>query len=167
MPVVLSIFKDIGLILKLLTALILERSTVFISEDPVKLSSVILGLNTMMKPLEWSFGLIPILSDNLLEYLDAPQAILVGITQKSYDNLLKIEDLDSDFIESKTWVYLDHFDNLRTKGKFLNPMSQYGQDSHQMNSSQLTPIDWCQGEEQPSFQEYHWYKEYPKLDLLQ
>ena len=71
-PLVLSIFKDIGLILKLLTALILERSTVFISEDPVKLSSVILGLNTMMKPLEWSFGLIPILSDNLLEYLDAP-----------------------------------------------------------------------------------------------
>jgi len=71
-PLVLSIFKDIGLILKLLTALILERSTVFVSDDPVKLSSVILGLNTMMKPLEWSFGLIPILSDNLLEYLDAP-----------------------------------------------------------------------------------------------
>lgn len=79
-PLVLSIFKDVRLILKLLTALILERSTIFVSEDPVKLSSVILGLNTMMKPLEWSFGLIPILSDNLLEYLDAPQAILVGIT---------------------------------------------------------------------------------------
>lgn len=35
-----------------------------------------------------------------------------------------MDDLDQDFIESKTWVYLDHFDNKNKR--YLNPMSQYG-----------------------------------------
>jgi hypothetical protein len=52
-PVLLSLFSDLTTIMKLVTAVMLERSVIFISENPAKLSSVILGIKSMIKPFSW------------------------------------------------------------------------------------------------------------------
>ena len=94
MPLILSMFRDLNTILKLLTSLFLEKSTIFISKDPVKLSSAILGVKSMMNPLSWCHSLIPILPGQLLDYIESPCPILCGITKESYYLLLNDYKLD-------------------------------------------------------------------------
>lgn len=47
-PVLLSLFDEFRVILKLVTYIFLERSIIFISKYPAKLSSTILGLKAMI-----------------------------------------------------------------------------------------------------------------------
>ena len=103
MPVLLSIFKDFKVLLKIITSVLLEKSIIFVSSSSSKLSSVILGLAEMIKPFEWCHTIIPVIPGELFEMLDAPVPMLVGLTQKSFEML----DFDSEFKDSKTWVYLD------------------------------------------------------------
>lgn len=51
--------------------------------------------------------MVPILPGGLLDIIDSPLPILVGITDESYNMLQTEYDLESEFIESKTWVHLD------------------------------------------------------------
>lgn len=69
---------------KVLTAVLLERSLIFVSDNLTILSSVILGLKTLIKPFTWCYALIPILPKALLDILDTPQPLLVGITRENY-----------------------------------------------------------------------------------
>ena len=80
LPLVLSIFKDLKSILKLMTAILLERSMIFVSEHQARLSSAMLGLKAMIKPFGWCHRLIPILPGALLDYIECPCPILCGIT---------------------------------------------------------------------------------------
>lgn len=57
---------------KILTAVLLERSLIFVSDNLTILSSVILGLKTLIKPFNWCYALIPILPKALLDILDTP-----------------------------------------------------------------------------------------------
>ena len=155
MPLVLTMFKDLNTVFKLLTALFLERSIIFISESPVRLSSAILGLKSMMNPLTWCHSLIPILPGALLDYIESPCPILCGITNESYLFLLEDYNLEQDFVHSFTWVYLDHSD-----------ASQSGEDSGAQQIFEkspellLTGIEWCQGDDAIQYEEYLWFKEY-------
>jgi len=67
------------------------------------LSSVILGLKTLLKPFEWCYALIPILPSALIDILEAPQPLLLGISQSDYDKL----ELTEDEREYKSWILLD------------------------------------------------------------
>jgi len=51
--------------------------------------------------------MIPLLPGTLLDHLDAPVPILVGVTQESFEILQSEYDFDSEYMESKTWVFLD------------------------------------------------------------
>ena len=117
-PVMLSLFQNFRIVLRLVTAIFLERSIIFISKNPAKLSSVILGLKSMIKPFSWCGSLIPVLPGALLEIIDSPLPILVGITQESYDQLREDYELDEELVESKTWVHLDDYDPLDSR--FIN-----------------------------------------------
>lgn len=83
-PVLLSLFCDFSIIMKLITAVMLERSVIFISENPAKLSSAILGIKSMIKPFSWCNTQIPVLPGDLLQIIDSPFPMIVGITKASY-----------------------------------------------------------------------------------
>ena len=54
-PTVLETIVDTESILKLMTAVLLEKSIIVVSEDQAKTSSVILGLIEMIQPFQWQF----------------------------------------------------------------------------------------------------------------
>jgi hypothetical protein len=88
---------------KILTAVLLERSLIFVSDNVTIISSAILGLKTLIKPFDWCYALIPVLPSPLIDILDTPQPILVGISPKDYENI----DLTDDEKSYKTWIFLD------------------------------------------------------------
>ena len=51
------------------------------------LSSVILGLNALLYPFKWFLALVPILPHPLVEMIEAPLPLLVGITEREYKGL--------------------------------------------------------------------------------
>jgi hypothetical protein len=79
-PILLSIFKDIRVILKIITSILLERSIIFISRDPAKLSSVILGFLALIKPFNWCYTLAINLPEVMLGILFSPLPMIIGIS---------------------------------------------------------------------------------------
>jgi len=57
---------------RILTAVLLERSLIFVSDNLTILSSVILGFKTLIKPFQWCYALIPVLPSALIDILDTP-----------------------------------------------------------------------------------------------
>lgn len=55
---------------KLITAVLLERSIVFVHEERFVLSSVILGLKALLRPFMWCHQMIPILPKALLDRVE-------------------------------------------------------------------------------------------------
>lgn len=84
-------------------AIMLEKSVVFISEDMNFLSSIINGYRILLKPFKWCHIFIAILPKLLIDYMCAPQPMLLGITKK----LEFFEELDQDAWDDKIWVELD------------------------------------------------------------
>jgi len=101
-PTIFSMFgiEDFYLVL---TAVLLERSLVFVSNNLAILSSVILGFKSLIKPFQWCYALIPVLPSPLIDILDTPQPILVGITRTDYQTLA----LSPEEKLTKTWIFLD------------------------------------------------------------
>ena len=67
------------------------------------MTSAILGLNSLLHPFKWCFALVPILPNPLIEMLEAPLPIMVGITKREYRDI----SLTQDERDSKIWVFLD------------------------------------------------------------
>lgn len=81
-PTLFSLFS-VDNMLKLLSAVMLEKSLVFIGKQGL-LSSSILGFNSLLYPFKWCLALVPILPHPLIEMIEAPLPILVGITKREY-----------------------------------------------------------------------------------
>lgn len=77
-----TIFRMFGLsdFVRLMNAVMLEKSLIFVG-DPVLTSNAILGLNSLTYPFKWCFALIPILPRQMIDFLEAPLPLLVGITK--------------------------------------------------------------------------------------
>lgn len=63
-----------------------------------------MGLNSLIYPFKWCLALVPILPHPLIEMIEAPLPILVGISRREYKDL----NLTQDEKDSKIWVFLDH-----------------------------------------------------------
>ena len=92
-------------------AIMLEKSIVFVSEDKNFLSSILNGYRILLKPFKWCHIFIAILPKLLIDYMWAPQPMLLGITNKEEF----LEELDEDAWDDKIWVELDPND-----GKLIN-----------------------------------------------
>ena len=68
---------------KLISAVFLEKSIVFIGQQN-SLSSAILGFNSLLYPFKWCLALVPILPRPLIEMLEAPLPLLVGISRREF-----------------------------------------------------------------------------------
>ena len=90
---------------KLLTAVLLERSIVFVHQNYTVLSSVILSFKALLRPFMWCHSLIPVLPRPLLDHILQPLPVIVGISQDDYDQVLKTTTQQER--RFKTWIFLD------------------------------------------------------------
>lgn len=67
--------------IKILTAILLEKSVIFISDNLPLLSSAVLGMQQFLMPFKWCYVQIPILPRSLVDMIEAPMPILVGLLQ--------------------------------------------------------------------------------------
>jgi hypothetical protein len=72
-------------------SILLENSIVFVSSNLAVLSSTLLIFHSLLKPFKWPHPLIFNVPQNLLNILDSPFPVLVGINQDAqfiYENEL-------------------------------------------------------------------------------
>lgn len=156
-PIILeTIFETEG-ILKLMTAVMLERSIIVVSEDQAKISSVILGLIEMIQPFQWQFIQIPVLPEALLDTLDVPVPIIAGITEASFGRLIEDYNLSETFIDSMTWVFLDPVGSEGPRGPHLMPTWR----------PTMRDIKWSVYEGNITEEEQDWFKKYDQLRKLE
>ncbi len=101
-PTLFSLF-DIDSFLHLLTLLLLEKSIVFVSNNLTMLTNIIHALKLLISPFQWYYPLIYVLPQPLMELLETPQPILMGITRDDYSQLTLTEE-EKDF---RNWVFID------------------------------------------------------------
>jgi hypothetical protein len=64
---------------KILCAMMLEKSVIFVSDNLPLLSSAVLGMQCFLFPFKWCHVQIPILPKSLLDMIEAPMPFLVGL----------------------------------------------------------------------------------------
>ena len=65
------------------------RSRLLPPRMPHQVSSVILGLESLLRPFTWKMALIPILPAMLLDFLEAPIPLLAGVSRDQYEVALQ------------------------------------------------------------------------------
>ena len=103
-PVLFSLFGA-KTFCKLLTAVLLEKSIVFVGGNPSITSSVILALKALIRPFTWCWTIIPVFPRNMLESLETPIPVLCGISHEDYEEVLRTTDEHER--KRKTWIFLD------------------------------------------------------------
>ena len=83
------------------SAVLLERSIVFVSSDLPKLSQAMLGIKSLLTPFRWCHVMIPVLPAALIDIIDAPVPFLVGISARQF------KTIERDRFDDKVVVQLD------------------------------------------------------------
>ena len=65
--------------LKILYAMMLEKSIIFVSDNLPLLSSAVLGMQCFLHPFKWSYVQIPILPQSLVDIIEAPMPFIIGL----------------------------------------------------------------------------------------
>lgn len=104
---------DLENVLTLFRNLIIEKSTVFVSESEEKLISCTYSMISLLFPMHWNMVYVPILPCTLLDYLYSPVTFIFGVHAKYIDDVFTrvndsvcIVDLDNNkFLVSDTPAY--------------------------------------------------------------
>ena len=64
-----------------------------------------MGLESLLRPFSWSMALVPILPEMLLDTLEAPVPILVGITSTEYQKAC--QNLSQEEMQTRIWINAD------------------------------------------------------------
>jgi hypothetical protein len=75
-----------------LSNILLERCTVFVSKDLSLLSSTVLGFCNLLYPFKWEHIVIPIVPDICLEMLEAPVPFIMGVPKSIEEGRLFAND---------------------------------------------------------------------------
>lgn len=74
-------------------SLLLERKVILFSQNISRLSSCILGLQTILYPFQWQYTLVTLLPQNLSEICQAPFPVLAGLLEPiQYNDAGAVED---------------------------------------------------------------------------
>lgn len=96
--------------------MLLEKSIIFVGKANL-VSSSILGLNCLLYPFKWCFALVPILPHPLIDMIEAPVPLLVGITKREFREL----NLTTDERDSKIWVFVESGEIIWNKDNMPRP----------------------------------------------
>ena len=72
--------------LDLFTSLIEERPTIIVMKDIKESSLLIQAFLDLLKPMEWSFVIVPHVTEALYNVISAPFACIIGIPESVWDS---------------------------------------------------------------------------------
>ena len=81
----------------------MERSVIFVSQNPTLLSNLTLSLRCLIAPFVWYHALLQTVPRALLGLLDSPFPMLAGITNEDYLDL----KLTKEERQMRNWVIID------------------------------------------------------------
>ncbi|CDW87030.1 UNKNOWN [Stylonychia lemnae] len=73
--------------MRIVSALLLETSIIFISDNLPTLSAAVIGIQSFLEPFEWCHTSIPALPQDLLEITGAPTPFIVGILRSQEQSI--------------------------------------------------------------------------------
>jgi DENN (AEX-3) domain len=62
-------------------AVLLERSIIFVSNSKNRLSSALFTVRNLISPFKWWHVFIPIVPTSLMDVIEAPVPVLLGLTK--------------------------------------------------------------------------------------
>lgn len=141
---------DVQDFLWLVSALVQEKSVVFVSYNLDLLSACVLAMQALLRPFKWPYIFIPIIPESLSELLEAPVPILAGLPGGSPDLRKSMTHL--------IWVFLDEpnrkrrvqyctllFDEVQELPNSLNKqeiLAIYNTESQEVNITALIKGIW-------------------------
>ena len=94
--------------IKILNAMLLEHSVLFISSELEKLTPISESILALMFPFEYQLVYIPLLPEAMIEFLSSPVPFIAGVHKKILDRALEsvnvntcIADIDNNVVEFK------------------------------------------------------------------
>lgn len=103
-----------------LTAILLEKTIVLVSENINSLCSAIATLNTLIRPFRWSFPIIYSLPKECMLMLEAPVPVLIGLNVSSHTFLKDIAPVHfKDIKQNKDKIFLLLDDHMTMASKPL------------------------------------------------
>lgn len=89
---------SVDMIIMVLHLILLEQKLLFVSDLTSDLSFVIDAFLALIYPLRWQRTIIPILSDDLLQYVQSFMPFIMGINEKQLKNALNLIEEEQVFI---------------------------------------------------------------------
>ncbi len=86
------------MILKLVTALLLERKVILIKTHFEDISIIMQSLISLMNPFNWHHTIITYLTEEMIDFVDAPVPYLIGVSAKAWDKLWNVREYPSDIV---------------------------------------------------------------------
>ncbi|XP_038699387.1 uncharacterized protein LOC119996720 [Tripterygium wilfordii] len=98
-------------VLTLLAGALLEKQTVIVCSNLGILSASVLSLVPLLRPYQWQSLLMPVLPDDMLDFLDAPVPYIVGVKNKTSEVQSKLTsaiviDANKNQVKSPTLPHL-------------------------------------------------------------
>ena len=67
------------ILIKVLFAILLEKTIIFVSDEILKSSNAVLAMKALIFPFNIYHSIIPVLPNALIDYLEAPVPMLIGV----------------------------------------------------------------------------------------
>ncbi|KAK6944755.1 uDENN domain, partial [Dillenia turbinata] len=104
-------------VLTLFAAALLEKQIVVVCSNLGVLSASVLSIVPLIRPYQWQSLLMPVLPNDMLDFLDAPVPYIVGVKNKSTDVQSKLTnvvlvDANKNQVKSPTIPQLPNYKNL-------------------------------------------------------
>ena len=86
------------MIIKLVTALLLERKVILIKSQIEDIAIIIQALISLMNPFQWHHTIITYLTEDMIDFVEAPVPYLIGVQAKVWDQIWNVREYPSDII---------------------------------------------------------------------
>ncbi|CDW84752.1 UNKNOWN [Stylonychia lemnae] len=106
--------------MRIVSALLLETSIIFISDNLPTLSAEVIGIQTFLEPFEWCHTSIPVLPQDLLEITGAPTPFIVGIL-RSQQQLIEWSEITNQCLLVDFKDDMNKVEITESGGNFINP----------------------------------------------
>jgi hypothetical protein len=101
-------------LIKIYMSLLMEHKVILMFDDYQEINLIIFSLITLLYPLKWNFPVISFVTQTLLETLEAPFGMLIGLPNK-FSNFIS-HKINSGSFSDETIIY-----NLTNKSFFYQP----------------------------------------------
>lgn len=85
-------------IVQLFTALLLEKKIVLIKKEIGEIALIMQSLIALLTPFKWNFVIITYLTNELIDYLEAPFPYLIGVSTTIWSQIMYMKEYGEEII---------------------------------------------------------------------